>query len=109
MCPSGDVASSGEPFFDREWASISFIETMSRTSGYFTGRLKLVTPAVVADFYDPDEDDNQLTIFPRGNDAETVTDWLLRGGFSRDFCCEDDADGRAMLTQLFVETAAADS
>jgi hypothetical protein len=75
------------------------------TSGFFTGRLGLITPAVVADLYDPDEDDNQLTIFPRGDDAQTVTDWLLHGRFSRDVYSDKDADGQAMLTQLFVERA----
>jgi hypothetical protein len=105
MFPTGGYAMEFEPFFKTDWASISFIETASRTSGYFTGRLGLITPAVVADFYDPDEDDNALTIFPRGDDAQTVTDWLLYGGFSSDFYRADDFAGLAMLAQLFVEAA----
>jgi len=92
------------PILLHEWVGVSFIETASRTSGYFTGELGLITAAVVADIYDPDEDDNVITLSPRGNDAQTVVNWLLHGGFSSDFYSGDN-DGLAMLTQLFVDAA----
>jgi hypothetical protein len=105
ILPTGDTFwTHDEPHFDEKWVEIRFIETASMTSGYFTGTLGLVTPAVVADFYNPDEDANQLTVFARGDDdAQAIADWFQDGAFCRDFCAAED--GHAMLTRLFAETA----
>lgn len=103
FCPTGAFVTDS-PDLSPAWVQISFIETASRTSGYFTGQLGLITAAVVADIYDPDEDATVVTLSSRADDAQTVANWLLHGGFSRDFY-GGDSDGMAMLTQLFVDAA----
>jgi hypothetical protein len=52
---------------------------------------------------DPDEDSNQLILKRRGDDAAMVVDWLLGGLMVRDFWGDGDAEGRALMAQLFVE------
>jgi hypothetical protein len=100
MLPYG--GSEYEPRIDPSWVYASFIETDSRTSGMFSGQLGLTTPDVVVDFLNPDDDPNRLSVRRRGDDAQDVTDWLLHGEFYRDFW-GDRADGRSLMTQLFVE------
>jgi len=82
-----------------EWAAVSFIEEASRTSGTTSGRLGLITPAVVADFYyDDDGGGRILTLSPRGDDAATLRNWLVSGPFTESFYGSEDHDGRALLT-----------
>lgn len=85
-------------FIDR-WASASFIETGSMTSGLDRTALGMITPTLVADFCDLDGESPRITISRRDDDATTIANWLLNGNLSEYFGTPE------LLVQLFTEAA----
>jgi hypothetical protein len=83
------------------WGQLTFGESASRTYGLDIATIGLATPGLVVCTALPDEQDADIRLEPRGDDAETFLNWLLHGSLTDNyFSCEF---GEALLAQLFVE------
>jgi hypothetical protein len=110
MLPENSPADWQEaPPMQRVLGDLSYSEEGGMASGSDISTLGLVTSAVVATFTHLDEYADVLTIWARGDDTQTLIDWILQGAIARHYDYGSDDDGAAMLAELILEAALSES
>lgn len=93
------------PLLDPCWGELSFSEGgATMTVGGDVTAIGLVTPGVVASTTTPDEDDIEISLMRRGDDADTFIDWLVNGTMLERYSTVNPFIGE-MMAKLFVEAS----